>query len=107
MTELKLARLPNRTPVRITITLPPELNLALRQYAEIYRATYGQAESVAELIPFMLGAFLDSDRVFAKARKGGVPDVPLETAPRRRGRKAVPISAPVSASAPNTTTTET
>lgn len=93
MTELKLARLPDRTPVKITVTLPPDLNLALRQYAEIYRATYGQAESVAELIPFMLGAFLDSDRAFAKARKDGVPDVPLETVRPRRSRKAVPISA--------------
>lgn len=69
MPELKLAKLPDRTPVKITITVSPELDLALRQYAGIYRATYGEAESVAELIPFMLGAFLDSDRGFAKARK--------------------------------------
>nr|WP_295742493.1 DUF2274 domain-containing protein [uncultured Acidocella sp.] len=106
MTELKLARLPDRTPVKITVTLPPDLNLALRQYAEIYRATYSQTESVPDLIPFMLGAFLDSDRAFAKARKDGMPDVPLEAPARRRGRKASPAPAPVSASAPNTTTTE-
>jgi hypothetical protein len=37
--------------------------------AEIYRATYGEAELVAKLIPFMLDAFLESDRGFAKARK--------------------------------------
>lgn len=37
----------------------------------LYRATYGESETVAELIPFMLEAFLDSDRAFAKARKRG------------------------------------
>ena len=69
MPELKLAKLPERTPVKLTITVPPELNHALREYAGLYRAAYGQAESVAELVPFMLGAFLDSDKGFAKARK--------------------------------------
>lgn len=69
MPDLKLARLPDRTPVKIAVSVSPELNQALRQYAEIYRATYGESETVAELIPFMLSAFLDSDRGFTKARK--------------------------------------
>jgi hypothetical protein len=68
--ELKLARLPDRTPAKITITVSSDLNRALNEYAEIYRATYGEAEPVAELIPYMLGVFLDSDRGFAKARRG-------------------------------------
>lgn len=90
MPELKLAKLPDRTPVKITITMPPELNQALRQYAGLYRTTYGNAESVAELIPFMLGNFLDSDRGFAKARKDGLADMAnlLPAQPRRRGRHA-------------------
>lgn len=71
MTELKLGRLPDRTPVRITFVAPPDLAQALQAYAEAYRATYGVAESVAELLPFMLAAFLESDRGFAKARKAG------------------------------------
>lgn len=93
MPELKLAKLPDRTPVKITITVSPELNQALRQYAGIYRATYGEAESVAELIPFMLGAFLDSDRCFAKARKEGAVDAPPEPERWRRGRRPSPQSA--------------
>jgi hypothetical protein len=52
MPELKLSKLPDRTPVKIAITVMPELHQALRQYAGIYRATYGESESVAELIPF-------------------------------------------------------
>lgn len=67
---LKLAKLPDRTPVKITVTVGADLNQALQDYAALYRATYGEAETVAELIPFMLEAFLDSDRAFAKARKG-------------------------------------
>lgn len=94
MAELKLAKLPDRTPVKITITVAPELNQALREYAGIYRATYGEAESVAELIPFMLRAFLDGDRGFAKARKEVQPDVPLEPERRKRGRR--PSSQPAS-----------
>ena len=86
MSELKLGKLPDRTPVKITITVSPDLNQALRDYSTIYRTTYGEAESVADLIPFMLGAFLESDRGFAKARKEVSFDAPLETAPRRRAR---------------------
>ena len=71
MPELKLAKLPDRTPAKITITVSAELNQALGQYAEIYRAAYGDSEPVAELIPYMLGSFLESDRGFAKARKDG------------------------------------
>ena len=93
MPELKLAKLPDRTPVRITITVSPELNQALRQYAGIYRATYGEAESIAELIPFMLGIFLDSDKGFAKARKQAPLDVPPEPLRRRRVRGSPPQTA--------------
>jgi hypothetical protein len=78
MPELKLAKLPDRTSAKINITVSAELNNALRQYAEIYRAAYGEAESVAELIPFMLEAFLESDRGFAKARRDGVSDTAIQ-----------------------------
>jgi hypothetical protein len=74
VSELKLGKLPDRTPVKITIAVNPDLNQALRDYAQIYRSEYGQAESVADLIPFMLDSFLESDRGFAKARK----ELPLE-----------------------------
>ena len=82
---LKLAKLPDRTPAKITITVSSDLNQALHRYAALYRATYGEAESVADLIPFMLDAFLDSDRGFAKARKDAVPLTETEK-PVRRSR---------------------
>ncbi|MES2272235.1 MAG: DUF2274 domain-containing protein [Pseudomonadota bacterium] len=69
MADLKLARLPDRTPVKLTITVTPELHLALADYAAIYRQTYGEEQTVIELLPNMLAAFLASDRGFAKARE--------------------------------------
>lgn len=69
MVALKLERLSDRAPVKITILLPPELNRALADYAEAYEAAYGQAELVTELIPAILWTFLQSDRAFARARK--------------------------------------
>ncbi|MEZ5833322.1 MAG: DUF2274 domain-containing protein [Dongiaceae bacterium] len=88
MPELKLAKLPDRVPLKLTITVQPDLAQALREYAAVYRATYGQAESVEELVPFMLASFLEGDRGFAKARKE-VPELPaVEPRPRRGRRKS-------------------
>jgi hypothetical protein len=69
MPELKLAKLPDRTPVKLAIVVTPDLHQALTEYAEIYRETYGEAEKVTNLIPFMLRSFLDGDRGFARARQ--------------------------------------
>lgn len=86
MSGLKLGKLPNRTPVKIAITVSPDLDQALRDYAAIYRAIYGEAESVADMIPFMLTGFLESDRAFARARK----QVPSEAAGTTQHRPTRP-----------------
>lgn len=70
MPDLRLPRLPDRTPVKMTISLPPDLNRALGAYAELYNEIYGQSEPVQELIPAMLASFLDGDRLFARRRRG-------------------------------------
>ncbi|MBZ9761767.1 DUF2274 domain-containing protein [Mesorhizobium sp. CA8] len=57
----------------MTITVSADLNQALSEYAALYRQTYGESETVAELIPFMLAEFLEGDRAFTKARKEGLP----------------------------------
>ncbi len=69
MAELRLPRLPERVPVKLTIQLAPELSQRLRDYAELYRETYGQAEPVQDLIPAMLARFLDSDKAFSRRRR--------------------------------------
>jgi len=68
MAELKLGRLPDRTPVKLAITITPDLQSSLQAYAAIYTETYGVKEPVADLIPAMLTAFLESDRNFVRAR---------------------------------------
>ena len=69
MADLKLPKLPERTPVKITIAVLPDLKRTLDEYAAVYAASYGQDESVADLIPAILETFLAGDRAFAKAKK--------------------------------------
>ena len=68
MPDLKLAKLPDRTPIKLAITITPHLHQALQDYAALYASSYGRDEPVAELVPAMLAAFLDGDRVFARSR---------------------------------------
>lgn len=68
MTELKLAELPDRTPVKHMIVVAPELEQKLRDYADLYRQVYGKGEPVDVLIPYMLEAFVDGDKRFLRAR---------------------------------------
>ncbi|MGQ0589515.1 MAG: DUF2274 domain-containing protein [Sphingosinicella sp.] len=66
---LKLARIPDRTPVKLTVLVPPELHEALTAYAAAYQEAYGESAPVTELVPAMLAAFLDSDREFLRSRQ--------------------------------------
>ena len=66
---LKLAQLPDRIPVKLTITLQPDVKKALDDYAAMYSRTYGADEPVAELVPFMLESFLKADAGFKKGRR--------------------------------------
>lgn len=70
MADLKLAKLPDRTPIKLTIMVLPELNDALRDYARCYAQAYGNEEPVSELIPAILASFLESDRNFTRFRTG-------------------------------------
>ncbi|MBB3941473.1 hypothetical protein GGR39_003150 [Novosphingobium fluoreni] len=68
MADLKLGKLPDRTPVKLTITITPDLQSSLQAYASVYEAAYGVEEPVIDLIPAMLTAFLESDRAFNQSR---------------------------------------
>lgn len=69
MPEIKLAKLPDRTPVKITFMASAELNHQLLAYADAYQAAYGVAETVTELVPFILSTFMDTDSEFRKSRR--------------------------------------
>ena len=86
MSALKLAQLPDRIPLKLAITVQPELKKALDDYALLYARNYGAEESVAELIPYMLEAFLKADTAFRTGRKE-LQDVPSLPIARRKSRK--------------------
>lgn len=69
MTELKLPKLPDRTPIKLTIQILPDLAQALAEYAAAHEHAYGKAESVNELVPYMLQGFLESDRGFHRNQR--------------------------------------
>lgn len=68
---MRLPKLPDRTPVKLTTTLSPHLAARLRDYADFYAETYGVREEVANLVPFMLEAFLDGDADFRRVNRAG------------------------------------
>lgn len=72
--SLRLDKLPDRTPVRMSLSLDPALAMALGDYAEIYRQTYGEEEKPEALIPAMLEQFLRSDKGFKRARNSLRPN---------------------------------
>lgn len=69
MPDIKLAKLPERTPVKLIIHVSPELCRALGEYAAAYEAAYGVSEEVIDLIPAMLASFIEGDRAFARRRQ--------------------------------------
>lgn len=69
MADLKLGRIPDRKPVKLSVEIMPDLEQALSDYAAAYADAYGKPEKYVDLIPYMLWAFLESDREFAKARR--------------------------------------
>lgn len=66
---LRIAKLPNLTPVKLTVSLEPEVHQMLEDYARIYGDSYGETVKPAELVPFMIAGFLARDNGFKRARK--------------------------------------
>lgn len=66
---LRIAKLPNLTPVKLTVSLEPEVHQMLEDYSKIYRDSYGETVKPAELVPSMIAGFLATDNGFKRARK--------------------------------------
>lgn len=66
---LRIAKLPNLTPVKLTVSLDPEIHKMLEDYAQIYSDSYGETVKPAELLPSMIAGFLATDNGFKRARK--------------------------------------
>ncbi len=70
MNTIKLPQLPDRTPMKLSVSVTPDLHQDLQEYALAYAASYGREVAVADLVPAILSAFLESDRGFKHRRKG-------------------------------------
>ncbi|MGV1764066.1 DUF2274 domain-containing protein [Rhizobium rhizogenes] len=71
MTKLKLGPLSDDKPVKVTVELPAPLHRDLVAYAEALASETGQpiGDPVRLIVP-MLQRFIDTDRGFARARRG-------------------------------------
>jgi hypothetical protein len=71
MTKLKLGPLSDDKPVKVTVELPAPLHRDLVAYAEALAGETGQpiGDPIRLIVP-MLQRFIDTDRGFARARRG-------------------------------------
>ena len=70
MAKLKLSRIEDDKPVRLTIELPGAIHRELIAYAETLGRETGQGTvEPAKLIGPMLARFMATDRAFAKLRR--------------------------------------
>ena len=69
MAEIKLGRLPDRTPVKLALSVSPELHRSLSDYADFYREAYGESPTLPDLMPAMLEGFLASDKAFQRRQR--------------------------------------
>ena len=69
MADIKLAKLPDRTPVKLTLSISPELHRTLTDYADFYREAYGEAAAPADLLPGILEGFMAGDRAITRRQR--------------------------------------
>lgn len=67
--NLKIAKVKDMTPTKLSISVTPDLKADLEAYARMYQQAYNDNQEVTTLIPLMLEAFLAGDAGFKKARK--------------------------------------
>lgn len=70
MASLKLGRIADEKPVRLTAELPAAVHRDLIAYAEVLARETGQSIEPAQVVAPMLARFMATDRVFAKHRRG-------------------------------------
>lgn len=69
MSDIKLPKLPDRTPVKLSVNVSTELHQSLKDYANLYAKAYGVTEPVVDLIPFMLEAYMAGDKSFSRSTR--------------------------------------
>lgn len=69
MSKLKLGRIPDDKPVKLTVELPAQVNRDLTAYAEVLGRETGQTIEPAKLVAPMLARFMSTDRAFVSLRR--------------------------------------
>jgi hypothetical protein len=68
--SIKLGKLPDRTPVKLTISFPPDIHMLLGEYLAAYRIAHqDEAATPADIVPIIVASFIESDRAFNRGRK--------------------------------------
>jgi hypothetical protein len=79
--SLKIGPLPDRTPVKLNLSIDPSLRSDLEDYAAVYATAFGERPGIEALVPVMLQAFLASYSGFKRARRQ------LQTSSHHQGNK--------------------
>lgn len=68
MTRLKLGRIPDDRPVKLTIEVPAPIHRKLIAYGEALAREMGEAEAIppAKVAPPMIAGYIESDKEFAR-----------------------------------------
>lgn len=69
MADIRLGKLPDRTPVKLVLSVSPELHRSLSDYADFYRETYAEAAPLTDLVAAMLEGYLAGDRSFLRRQR--------------------------------------
>lgn len=67
--SLKIGAIPDRTPVKLSLSLSPDVHDALQDYASIHAKEFSQNAQVTDLAALMIERFLESDAQFKRARR--------------------------------------
>ena len=100
MADLRLPRLPDRTPVKVGIQVTPQLFADLTRYAALYKETYGQEEAVADLIPSFDADSLSRQRPRVCQSPFGREVSDMATTIREAGKSANGMIEPISVRIP-------
>lgn len=74
--KLKLGPIPDDKPVRMTISLSPELAALLRTYADAVGSGNSNPVTVERIVPHILERFIRTDRAFMRTRRQVVDSTP-------------------------------
>ena len=67
--KLRLGPLPKTATVKVTFACTNALKMELYRYAALHAKTFGEPIDTATLIPHMLEAFMERDRVFKRSSR--------------------------------------